>query len=90
MDKLTPIYDPETNTVSETLAIVEKGIKSILRRDPFAEYRKAAEWGFANGLLRVKSESEINLELRSKPWLAINRLIKENEIINATNSSDSN
>lgn len=65
----------EINSFVETLDIVHQGIDRLLKQDPYSEYRKAVKWGFDNGLLRVKSESEINLEMRQKPWLAVNRAI---------------
>jgi len=67
----------EIDSFVETLDIVQRGIERISKQDNHSEYRKAVKWGFANGLLRVKSESEINLEMRQKPWLAVNRIINE-------------
>jgi len=89
MEPLQPIHIQETKSIKETLDIVESGIHRLVKTDPFRKYRDAAEWGFNNGLLRVKSESEINLELRKKPWLTVNKLIQtaENNDTNDPNHS---
>jgi hypothetical protein len=71
----------EFGSIKETMDIVNKGTERLLKQDVHAEERAAVAWGFANGLLRVKSESEINLELREKPWLKINKTIQANEAL---------
>ena len=72
-------YIPQNeSSISETLNIVELGIE---KQDKgfYSTYKKAAQWGLENGLISYKSDSEINYEMRSKPWLNINREIKQNE-----------
>jgi hypothetical protein len=72
-------YEANESTIKETMNIVEAGAERLLKQDVYAKEREAVAWGFNNGLLRVKSESEINLELREKPWLKINKTIQINE-----------
>ncbi len=78
-----------TSSISETLDIVELGIERLQKNDFYKKHRKAAEWGIANGLIAYKSESEINYEMRSKPWLSVNQEIKQNEkLSNVDNDND--
>jgi hypothetical protein len=72
-------YETNESTIKETMNIVDAGMERLLKQDVYAKEREAVAWGFNNGLLRVKSESEINLELREKPWLKINKTIQLNE-----------
>ena len=77
------------SSISETLDIVELGIERIHKNDVYEKYRNAAQWGVASGLIKYKSESEINYEMRSKPWLDVNRKIKQNEkLSNVDNDND--
>ena len=75
-NEYTPINE---SSISETLDIVHTGLERLNKNDVYKKHRKAAEWGLANGLISYKSDSEINYEMRSKPWLAVNHDIKRNE-----------
>jgi len=79
MESIQIDHIQEFGSIKETMDIVETGAERLLKQDVYAKDRAAVAWGFANGLLRVKSESEINLELREKPWLKINKTIQANE-----------
>jgi len=75
-NEYTPINE---SSISETLDIVHTGLERLNKNDVYKKHRKAAEWGLANGLISYKSDSEINYEMRSKPWLTVNHDIKRNE-----------
>ena len=62
--------------------IDHKGV-DLMKQDPYYEYQELAKWGKQRGLIRKKTPEEINKELKSKPWLKVNKIIRENEKLNA-------
>ena len=51
----------------------------ILKQDPYYEYKQIAEQAKAKGLIRKKTQEEIDAECAKKPWLKVNKIIRKNE-----------
>jgi len=58
--------------------MVEKKTQEILQDDKDFETREAVRWAKVKGLIRKKTDIEIHNELLSKPWLKVNRTIRNN------------
>lgn len=71
------------------LDLVHSKGEQLLNENPYHEYQVAAEQALKSGLIRKKTQEEIDEELKGKPWLQVNKIIRKNEARNdmATNSN---
>lgn len=51
----------------------------LLKGDIFHQYRQAVEWGRRNNLIRNLTQEEIDQYNSKKPWLKVNKVIRQNE-----------
>ena len=65
-------------TMGSASQAVEKKTQEILQDDKDFETREAVRWAKVKGLIRKKTDIEIHNELLSKPWLKVNRTIRNN------------
>ncbi len=49
------------------------------KHDPFYEHYCVAQDAIKKGLIRKKTQEEIDEELKKKPWLKVNKIIRKNE-----------
>ena len=75
---IDPTYE-SSNSGKDFYKAIDKKAKSILKRDVYFQYREAARKGMAEGLIRPKTTEEIHKELKQKPWLKVNKIIKKNK-----------
>jgi|TARA_R100000951_G_scaffold76155_2_gene64222 hypothetical protein len=72
------MHDSEPEMIHSLLKMVENKTQEILKDDKDFEIREAVRWAKTKGLLRKKTDIEIHNELLSKPWLKVNRTIRNN------------
>ena len=67
--------------------MIDAKAPDLYKQDPYYEYKLIAQSAIAKGLIRKKTQEEINEELKKKPWLKVNKVIRRNELINDADSS---
>ncbi len=60
--------------------MIDAKAPELLKQDPYYELRQIAEEAKAKGLIRKKTQEEIDQEMKKKPWLKVNRTIRKNEL----------
>tara|TARA_X000001388_G_scaffold17838_2_gene11113 strand:+ start:2601 stop:2843 length:243 start_codon:yes stop_codon:yes gene_type:complete len=78
MPNIDPTYD-NSNSYKELFDMIDKKAKSIIKNDVWFQHRQTAKQAIAEGLIRKKTDKEIADELKSKPWLKVNKIIRKNE-----------
>jgi len=74
--------DPSYSTGSsrkELHDLIDLKSEELLKGDVLLEYRRAVEWGRRNNLIRNLTQGEIDQYNSNKPWLEVNKIIRENE-----------
>ena len=51
----------------------------LLKGDVLLEYRRSVEWGRRNHLIRNLTQGELDQYNSNKPWLEVNKIIRQNE-----------
>ncbi len=62
--------------------MIDAKAPELLKQDPYYEYKQIAQKAINSGLIRKKTQEEIDAECRKKPWLKVNKIIRRNEAIN--------
>jgi hypothetical protein len=78
MPNIDPTYE-NSNSYKELFDMIDKKAKNIIKNDAWFQHRQTAKQAIAEGLIRKKTNEEIAEELKSKPWLKVNKLIRKNE-----------
>jgi hypothetical protein len=78
MPNIDPTYE-NTNSYKELFDMIDKKAKTIIKNDAWFQHRQVAKQAIADGLIRKKTDDEIADELKSKPWLKVNKIIRKNE-----------
>lgn len=78
MTKIDPTYE-SSNSGKDFYEAIDKKAKAILKNDPYFQYREAVNKAKEKGFIRKKTTEEIHTDLKKKPWLKINKRIKESE-----------
>ena len=67
--------------------MIDAKAPDLYKQDPYYEYKLIAQSAIAKGLIRKKTQEEINEECAKKPWLKVNKVIRRNELMNDADSS---
>jgi len=67
--------------------MIDAKAPELYKQDPYYEYKLIAQSAIAKGLIRKKTQEEINKELKKKPWLKVNKVIRRNELMNDADST---
>lgn len=67
--------------------MIDAKAPELYKQDPYYEYKLIAQKAIAKGLIRKKTQEEINAECAKKPWLKMNKVIKRNEELNDADSA---
>ena len=67
--------------------MIDAKAPELYKQDPYYEYKLIAQSAIAKGLIRKKTQEEINEECAKKPWLKMNKVIRMNELRNDADSS---
>ena len=78
MPNIDPTYE-NTNSYKELFDMIDKKAKNIIKNDVWLQHLQVSKQAIADGLIRKKTDDEIAEELKSKPWLKVNKIIRKNE-----------
>lgn len=67
--------------------MIDAKAPELYKQDPYYEYKIIAEKAIAKGLIRKKTQEEIDAECAKKPWLKMNKVIRRNEQLNDADST---
>ena len=74
--------DPSYSTGSsrkELHDMVDLKSDLLLKGDILLEYSRSVEWGRRNNLIRNLTQGELDQYNSNKPWLEVNKIIRQNE-----------
>ena len=72
------MYNTRPEELTALLDLVYEKSEQILKNDLYTEAQRAVAKGKNMGLIRKKTQAEIDAEMRKKPWLEVNRISAEN------------
>jgi len=81
------MYETNSESIRRMLKMIDAKAPQLLKQDPYYEYKLVAEQAKANGLIRKKTQEEIDAECAKKPWLKMNKVIRKNEELNDADTS---
>ena len=81
------MYETSNESIKRIFKMIDAKAPDLYKQDPYYEYKLIAQSAIAKGLIRKKTQEEINEELKKKPWLKVNKVIRRNELINDADSS---
>jgi len=67
--------------------MIDAKAPELYKQDPYYEYKLIAQKAIAKGLIRKKTQEEIDAECAKKPWLKMNKVIRRNEELNDADST---
>lgn len=67
--------------------MIDAKAPELYKQDPYYEYKLIAQKAIAKGLIRKKTQEEIDAECAKKPWLKMNKVIRKNEEMNDADST---
>ena len=67
--------------------MIDAKAPELYKQDPYYEYKLIAQKAIAKGLIRKKTQEEIDAECAKKPWLKMNKVIRRNEQLNDADST---
>lgn len=67
--------------------MIDAKAPELYKQDPYYEYKLIAQKAISKGLIRKKTQEEINAECAKKPWLKMNKVIRRNEELNDADST---
>jgi len=79
----------ETNSesIKRIFKMMDAKAPDLMKSDPYYEHYKVAKQAIKDGLIRKKTQEEINAECAKKPWLKVNKVIRKNEAIQDADST---
>jgi ATP-dependent protease ClpP protease subunit len=72
-------YETNSESIRRIFKMIDAKAPELLKQDPYHEYKKTAEEAIEKGLIRKKTQEEIDAECAKKPWLKVNKIIRKNE-----------
>ena len=57
--------------------MIDAKAPELYKQDPYYEYKLIAQKAIAKGLIRKKTQEEIDAECAKKPWLKMNKVIRK-------------
>lgn len=73
------MYESRNEAIKRLFKMIDAKAPELLKQDPYYEYKQVAEQAKAQGLIRKKTQEEIDAECAKKPWLKVNKIIRKNE-----------
>lgn len=81
------MYESSSESIKRIFKMIDAKAPELYKQDPYYEYKLIAQSAIAKGLIRKKTQEEINEECAKKPWLKVNKVIRKNELMNDADSS---
>jgi hypothetical protein len=73
------MFESRNENIKGLFKMIDHKSREIIKNDPYYEHQQIAQWAKTKGLIRMKTQEEIDKELKKKPWLKINKVIRKNE-----------
>ena len=77
-NNIDPTFDSR-NAAEDLYKMIDHKAIPILKSDVCFQHRQIVKKAIEAGLIRKKTDEEIQKEISKKPWLKINKLIRRNE-----------
>ena len=81
------MYESSNESIKRMFKMIDAKAPELYKQDPYYEYKIIAEKAIAKGLIRKKTQEEIDAECAKKPWLKMNKVIRRNEQLNDADST---
>jgi hypothetical protein len=81
------MYETSNESIKRMFKMIDAKAPELYKQDPYYEYKLIAQKAIAKGLIRKKTQEEIDAECAKKPWLKMNKVIRKNEEMNDANST---
>jgi hypothetical protein len=81
------MYETSSESIRRMFKMIDAKAPELYKQDPYYEYKLIAQSAIAKGLIRKKTQEEINAECAKKPWLKMNKVIRKNEQLNDADST---
>jgi hypothetical protein len=82
------MYETNSESTRRILKMIDAKAPELYRQDPYYQYKLTAEKAMEQGLIRKKTQEEIDAECSKKPWLKVNKIIRANEAKNEESDAD--
>jgi len=81
------MYESSNESIKRMFKMIDAKAPELYKQDPYYEYKLIAQKAIAKGLIRKKTQEEIDAECAKKPWLKMNKVIRRNEELNDADST---
>jgi hypothetical protein len=81
------MYETSNESIKRMFKMIDAKAPELYKQDPYYEYKLVAQKAIAKGLIRKKTQEEIDAECAKKPWLKMNKVIRKNEEMNDADST---
>jgi hypothetical protein len=81
------MYETSNESIKRMFKMIDAKAPELYKQDPYYEYKLVAQKAIAKGLIRKKTQEEIDAECAKKPWLKMNKVIRMNELRNDADST---
>lgn len=81
-------YESSNESIKRIFKMMDAKAPELYKQDPYYEYQQIAKEAISKGLIRKKTQEEINEECAKKPWLKMNKIIRKNEAIQEQSDAD--
>lgn len=81
------MYESSNESIKRMFKMIDAKAPELYKQDPYYEYKLIAQKAIAKGLIRKKTQEEIDAECAKKPWLKMNKVIRRNEQLNDADST---
>ena len=81
------MYESSNESIKRMFKMIDAKAPELYKQDPYYEYKLIAQKAIAKGLIRKKTQEEIDAECAKKPWLKMNKVIRMNELRNDADST---
>ena len=81
------MYETSNESIKRMFKMIDAKAPELYKQDPYYEYKLIAQKAIAKGLIRKKTQEEIDAECAKKPWLKMNKVIRRNEQLNDADST---
>jgi hypothetical protein len=81
------MYETSNESIKRMFKMIDAKAPELYKQDPYYEYKLIAQKAIAKGLIRKKTQEEIDAECAKKPWLKMNKVIRKNEEMNDADST---
>lgn len=82
------MYETTNESIKRMFKMIDAKAPELYKQNPYYQYKLTAEKAMQQGLIRKKTQEEIDAECSKKPWLKVNKIIRANEAKNEESNAD--